>query len=496
MEMFNFMKIKKDEFLFKNKNRANRKNIYIVVAFIAIALFVSLIIVQLFGYNFGSAFTHLFSQSFSPLIYKDLIYNFSIFGLAALAFAFAYKSGLFNIGISGQMMGAGLGVIAFAKIVQPSIAESSVLGQYAVIYTILIAVLVGAFIAGFTGLLKIFFNVHEVVSSILINWIVFFLTKFLISDNSLLGNADKSTHSYEVSNDFALYDPSQNSGFIAAIVIFLVCALVVWALLKFTVFGKKIKSVGLSKSASFYAGYNTKSLQMGAFMISGVIAGLLAVVVYTGTAEKAIPIPQITALPTYGFDGIALGLIAFSNPIAIIPVTFFMSIIKTSSDAGAPFPGTLANMILGIIMYGTAIFTVFYTFKPIEKLKVFLRRKSSKYGDTYYVNKYEDDKVIRINKIETLLAKRKTKLFVEWNKLKKEKIEKMNLELNWFVKIKLNFILKDLKKDIVRKNNDIYFNEKKEIPLLSLKSKMIYYKDLYAKRISTNNADSDIKGGN
>ncbi|MEG2250003.1 MAG: hypothetical protein RSD09_00250 [Bacilli bacterium] len=64
------------------------------------------------------------------------------------------------------------------------------------------------------------------------------------------------------------------------------------------------------------------------------------------------------------------------------------------------------------------------------------------------------------------------------------------------MRIKLNFILKDLKKDIVRKNNDIYFNEKKEIPLLSLKSKMIYYKDLYAKRISTNNADSDIKGGN
>ncbi|MEG2250002.1 MAG: hypothetical protein RSD09_00240 [Bacilli bacterium] len=163
------MKIKKDEFLFKNKNRANRKNIYIVVAFIAIALFVSLIIVQLFGYNFGSAFTHLFSQSFSPLIYKDLIYNFSIFGLAALAFAFAYKSGLFNIGISGQMMGAGLGVIAFAKMIQPSISEASVLGQYSVIFTVLIAVLVGAFIAGFTGLLKIFFNVHEVVSSILIN---------------------------------------------------------------------------------------------------------------------------------------------------------------------------------------------------------------------------------------------------------------------------------------------------------------------------------------
>lgn len=487
MEMFNFMKIKKDEFLFKNKNRSNRKNIYIVIAFIAAALFVSLIIVQLFGYNFGSAFTHLFSQSFNELIYKDLLYNFSIFGLAALAFAFAYKSGLFNIGISGQMMGAGLGIIAFAKIIQPDIAKSSVLGDYSVIFTILIAILVGVAIAGFTGLLKILFNVHEVVSSILLNWIIFFLTKFLISgNNSPLGNASKSTHSYEISNQFAIYDPSQNSGFIIAIAIFFVCVIVVWILLKFTVFGKKIKSVGLSKSASFYSGYNTKALQMGAFMVSGVIAGLLAVVVYTGTAEKSIPIPQITALPTYGFDGIALGLIAFSNPIAIVPVTFFMAIIKTSSDAGAPFPGTLANMILGIIMYGTAIFTVFYTFKPISKLKKYLnkninRRKSSSYlanVGIHIVN--EDEKIDIINKIENLLASRKTKIFIECSKLKNEKSKKIENKIRFIENIKLNYYLRDLNKSIVTKYNDIYFNDKKNI--------LDQFDNLYKRNIISNDA--------
>lgn len=493
MEMFNFMKIKKDEFLFKNKNRSNRKNIYIVIAFIAAALFVSLIIVQLFGYNFGSAFTHIFSQSFNELIYKDLLYNFSIFGLAALAFAFAYKSGLFNIGISGQMMGAGLGIIAFAKIIQPDIAKHSVLGDYSVIFTILIAILVGVAIAGFTGLLKILFNVHEVVSSILLNWIIFFLTKFLIAgDNALLGNANKTTHSYEISNQFAIYDPSQNSGFIAAIVIFFVCVIIVWVLLKFTVFGKKIKSVGLSKSASFYSGYNTKALQMGAFMISGVIAGLLAVVVYTGTAEKSIPIPQIAALPTYGFDGIALGLIAFSNPIAIVPVTFFMAIIKTSSDAGAPFPGTLANMILGIIMYSTAIFTVFYTFKPIAKLKNYLNaRPNNKHKISSYIANAgihivkEDEKIDIINKIEKLLAERKTKIFVECSKLKTEKSKKIESKFKFIENIKLNYYLRDLNKSIVTKYNDIYFNEKKNV--------LNCFDDLYKGDMVSNDTKSGVK---
>lgn len=459
---FSELKVKKDEFLYNSKNRTNRKNTYYVIAFIAFALFISLIIVQLFGYNFGTAFTHIFSQSFNVYLYKDLLFNFAIYGLSAIAFVFAYKSGLFNIGITGQMMGAGLAIIAVAQAIQPILGQDAITGNpiygnadfskaSGIVILLIVGVLVGGCIAGFTGLLKVIFNIHEVVSSILINWIIFFLAKFLIGESGPLNNPIKSTHSYQVSDSFSLYDPSQSSGFIAAICIFFVCLIVVWVVLKYTTFGKKIKSVGIAKPASFYAGYSTKTYQFSSFAISGAIAGFLAAVVYTGSAEKAMPIPQIDSLPTYGFDGISLGLIAFSNPIAIIPVAFFMGMIQTSSSAAAPFPSTLANMMLGIIMYGTAIFVLFYRFKLIFRMKQYFIKKK-KLQNNYYVNEYDKNKNVQFNEIEKQLAIRKNKIFIESQKIKTKNILDKFKEKNKILKDYNNRYLNDVNK-LGLKNN-------------------------------------------
>lgn len=443
------LKIKFDEFIYNSKPRQNRKNIYLVIGVIFATLMIALIVVQFFGYNFGSAFTHLFSQSFNLFIYKDLLFNFATLGLAALSFSFAYKSGLFNIGISGQMMGGAVAAIAVAQGFQPLLDNGTHGGPEmpgAFMLTIFISLIVGSLIAGLSGLLKVLFNVHEVVSCILINWIVFFLSRFLIGPNGVLSNPNKATHSYEFSSDFALFDQQQNSGFIAAIVIFFVVTMIIWVILKYTSFGKRIKSVGLSKSSSLYGGYKTKTIQLSSFLISGAIAGLLGAVVYSGTGDKAMAVPLVEQLPTYGFDGIALGLIAFANPIAIIPVTFFMGIVKTSSAAAAPFPNTLADLILGFIMYGTAIFMVFYTYKPITKIKQFLKKKS-KYENSYWVNDYDVDNTERLNEVSTLLAKRKIDIFSDISK------EKMN-----------NNFDHNTKKVIYDKHNQLYFQAKESLP--------------------------------
>ncbi|SYV95198.1 ABC-type uncharacterized transport system, permease component, partial [Mycoplasmoides gallisepticum] len=95
--------------------------------------------------------------------------------------------------------------------------------------------------------------------------------------------------------------------------------MIVWVLLRFTVFGHKLKTTGLSSSSAEYFGYNKNLLQLSSFAISGALAGILGVVVYTGQASQAIDFSSVgrfglSSVPIEGFNGIAISLIALNNP--------------------------------------------------------------------------------------------------------------------------------------------------------------------------------------
>lgn len=411
--MINF-KTYKDSFIYSKKNRANFKSILFVILFIFISFLVSLIILSILQYDFVRAIRHIFTVPFNDSISKDFAVQIATYGMASLAFLFAYKTGLFNIGVTGQMMGAGLAIVGVGIQVGENV------GQGAVVLTLIIAILTGAFVSLISGVLKVLFNIHEVVSGIMINWIIFFLSKYLMGAGGDLYN--DGLISKPIPEGMSIYDPTVSSSFVGAIIIFFVCTALVWFVLKFTVFGKKIKSVGLSKDASIYSGYNAKLLQLSSFAISGAISGLLAVIVYAGSGDRAIPFPQTDNLPQYGFDGIAISLISFSNPIALIPVSVFLSIIKTSSAAASPFPNSFGDLLLGIIMYGVAIFVLVYKYKPIAWIKKKLG-KEPKYKNNYFINKYTDTHKEYLNNVEKLLSNRNIDLF-----LKNKEIDK-NLSL-------------------------------------------------------------------
>lgn len=459
--LLNYLKVKKDSLWYSKKNRSNAKTILWVVIFIIIAFLISLIILSSLGYSFTRSIEHIFTVPFTKSISKDFAVQIATYGMASLAFLFAYKTGLFNIGVTGQMMGAGLAIVGAGQALSQD--GNIAVGQGAVVLTLIVAILTGAFIALISGVLKTLFNIHEVVSGIMLNWIIFFLAKYLMSSGGDLYN--DGLISAVIPENMSIYDSTVSSSFVGAIIIFLVCTIFVWFLLKFTVFGKKIKSVGLSKDASTYSGYNAKSLQLSSFAISGAIAGLLAVIVYAGSGDRAIPFPQIDNLPQYGFDGIAISLISFSNPIALIPVSIFLSIIKTGSVAAAPFPNSFGDLLLGIVMYGVAIFVLVYRYKPISWIKKKLSKKEQ-YKNNFYITSYTETTKNYSNKIEKLLSDRKVELFLKNIGVKNNVAKSLpNLKnLVWYTSKKL-LIVETISEKIKNMNevNIKYLNEKAKL---------------------------------
>lgn len=364
--------------LFYNKNvRTNTKNTIFTIIFIIVAVLLSFIIISgVSSKNMGLIFEKLFNpRNFSYGRFdagKNVISYMSMLGVAGLSFMFAYKSGIFNIGISGQMLAAILAILGLSEHLK-SINSPILNSDGAILLSLVVAFLTGALVALVSGVLKNLFNINEVVSAIMLNWIIFYIMKYLtLADGAPF--AGVSGESKQIHDSLALYDPNFNSGFIGAISIFIVFAVVMFVVFKFTSYGRKIIAIGKSQSAGVYAGYSTKMYQLSSFIISGGIAGILALIVYTTTKSGNTISSTMSSLPIEGFDGIAIAMVSFSNPIVIIPISYFFGLVKLldfNTITGA------SNMTISLVMYGIAIFVIIYRVKPIVFFKNIFRKKDS-----------------------------------------------------------------------------------------------------------------------
>lgn len=355
-----------DKLVYQTKQKTTRRNILSVIAAIIVALLLSFIIITATGTR-PEAFFYMFIAVFEDAQYSQ---NFAVqmctYIVAALAFSFCMKVGIFNIGISGQMLAGGS--LAFFVIL--SLPTQQLAGGW--IITIILSILGATFVSLVTGLLKIYCKVNEVVSGILLNWIILYIVGAILMqtptflDDVALGNGQFVSKTLDPS--FTFTQEGQYYGWGFSIGITLICVIVVLVLLKYTVFGHKLKTVGHSLSASKNFGYNKNMLQLSSFLISGVLAGVLAVIVYTAQMSPKLTFQSeggtaLSSVPSQGFDGIAIGLIALNNPIGIVLVSF----VFTFPDAGSGPAGLATNtiqLIMGIIMYIVAIYTLLIYFKP------------------------------------------------------------------------------------------------------------------------------------
>ncbi len=265
--------------------------------------------------------------------------------LASLAFIVGFKAGLFNIGIAGQMLMSGFAatvIVGYNKSIPAGLAKPLV---------IIIGIIVGGLTGALIGYLKYKFNIHEVVSTIMVNYIISYTTGFFINNKYV----DMLTRTSRVCSPASrlTWTGVQIGGVGCKVPLGIVIAIVMAFVVRFifdkTAFGFELKAVGLNKNCAQYIGVGVGKSIVASMALSGVLAGLAGVTYYLGYSNTIIP----KTLAGMGYDSIAVALLGNSSPVGSI----FAAIIVTIFQQGANYMSStigvakeIASLITGILL--------------------------------------------------------------------------------------------------------------------------------------------------
>lgn len=328
------------------------------------------IILIVSGYDPIAAFGALCKGIFSrPKYVFKVIEKSTPIILTGISVAFAFKTGLFNMGAEGQyIMGSIAAMIVGVKLNLPPVIQIPVI--------MLAGMLAGSIYGGLVGILKAKFGIHEVITSIMFNWIAFYLCNFVVDSQVFhKPNTARSLSINETGFTTLLYKwknskegieylkhnkwlsdillkTDVNVGIIVAILV----AILVWFLLYKTSVGYGIRAVGLNAKAAEFAGIGVKRNIMAAMIISGAICGLAAALTITGTSPHAIF--KLSMFENIGFNGLFVALIARTSPIACIFSGLFFGGLNYGGNAlqmDLGIPSEIISITIGSILFFVAI---------------------------------------------------------------------------------------------------------------------------------------------
>lgn len=357
--------------------------LYTVLA-IVLGILIGSIILLISGTNPIEAYKVIFFGAFGkPKYISWTIVKAVPLVLTGLSVAFAFNTGLFNIGAEGQYIVGSIGALVVGLLLDlPPVVH----GLVALIVGALCGYLWGAIV----GVLKAKFEVNEVISSIMMNWIGFYLSNYLLSfpilrniesDNSypirksasikILGEwkMSESGKAFLAQNKFLrdILNPPVNFGIIIAIV----AAIVIWYILKKTTLGYELRAVGFNQKAAEYGGININKSIVKSMGIAGFLAGLAGAITVLGVSGD---IGMMAAQEGYGFDGMAVALIAGNNPIGTIPAALLYAGL-TYGGGKLTTIGTYSEVVK--IIVGIMILFIAMP-KLLDMIKFFFQKWSKK----------------------------------------------------------------------------------------------------------------------
>jgi ABC-type uncharacterized transport system permease subunit len=317
--------------------------IRVPLAAILLALLIGSIILMLTGASPIRAYVALFKGAFGNAKYfQRTLEKTTPLIFSGLAVAFAFKAGLFNIGAQGQLL---LGAITAAFI------GFSLKGLPAGLHIPLALIgggLAGAFYGFIPGMLRAFTGAHEVITTIMLNYIAINITDYLADGpwkDTSPGNVVAMTPQIEQSARIPFLGPVP-VGFLIAIVI----AIVIWYILGRTNLGFEIRTVGLNPHAAKYAGMRTKLIMVLTLVISGLLAGLGGAVETQGVVYRFQP--GFNA--GLGFDGITIALLGRTSPLGVIPAALLIGAMKAGSNVmqfEAGVPKEILDVIQALMLF-------------------------------------------------------------------------------------------------------------------------------------------------
>ena len=300
--------------------------------------------------NALSGFTTVLVGGFSRL--GDVFYFATPILMTGLAVGFAFKMGMFNIGASGQYtMGMYFALYAGFMWHLPA-------GIHWIVC--IIAGMIGGLLWGLIpGILKALLNVNEVITSIMFNYIGMYLVDMLIQGNSVMYIPSKTRTAYLPETAQITSLGVQNSNVNLSIFIALAFAILLYVILDKTTFGYELKATGINKNASTYAGMNGKKNIILTMAIAGAMAGLggaFAILAPSTISGSSMTYEPINVIAANGFNGIAVALLANSNPLGIIFSSIFVSYIQRGGTLASlyGYKPEIIDIVIAIIIYFSA----------------------------------------------------------------------------------------------------------------------------------------------
>ena len=261
--------------------------------------------------------------------------------LTGLAVSVAFRAKFYNIGGEGQLYAGALAATYFGTglITMPP--------ALMIPFLILMGALAGGALLIVPVLLKTHFKVDEVVTTLLLNFVVLLVVSYLIEgpwkDPMSLGWPQAASIIDEGVLPTLLAKGRLHFGLIVALVL----SVLIWLMMKYTVFGYEIRAVGLNAKAAEFSGIKVNRTVILTALISGGLAGI------AGVSETAGLKGYLTLdlSPGFGYTGIAVAMLAQLNPLAVIPSAIFLSAVYVGSDAmsrAVNIPTYIADVLVGI----------------------------------------------------------------------------------------------------------------------------------------------------
>jgi general nucleoside transport system permease protein len=344
------------------------KDLFTAFAAVVLGLLAGAVLMIAIGANPLEGFSYLFRGGLMNIErVGNTLATATTLTLTGLAMAFAFRTGLFSIGASGQMLIGGLTATAIGLTLQ--------LPKWEMLAIILLASMAAGAIWGFIpGYLKARFNVHEVVSTIMLNWIAYWTVYYTIP---AYFKAKLETESARIPDYASLKVPWLTEIFKGSFInlgvfVALAAAIVIAVILNRTVLGFELKAVGFNRHAAEFAGINVPRNMALSLGISGALAGLAGATFYVGYAVNM----QIGVMPSQGMDAIAVALLGANSPLGVVMAALFFGVLHSGKgfmNAMTGIPPEIGDTIIAIIIYFAAT-SVLFT-RLYDGLRAKLRRK-------------------------------------------------------------------------------------------------------------------------
>ncbi len=314
--------------------------IFTALVFCALLLLVT-------GHNPLYVYGALWSGAVAGLSFSDTLVATTPYILLGLAVAVGFKGGLFNIGAEGQFIVGALGATWAGHLFEGAPAI------LLVILALVAGVLAGAAYAAIAGVLKVVSGAHEVITTIMLNYVATYLVQWLVDTGGVMHGATQNQQSYNINPGAQLPIIWPNTSLSIGILIALGGALLVYVLVWRTTWGFALRAVGLNPTAARSAGISVRAVTVWTMAVSGGLSGLAGAIQITGL-QYALP---DTIGSGFGFDAIAVAIIGLGNPIGIVLAALLLGALRngaTNMEQVAGISAPFASVIEAAILFFVA----------------------------------------------------------------------------------------------------------------------------------------------